>query len=397
MLSTPIEEKTYSMCPHRDECNGCPRMGVSYSVQEKEKKERVEKALQYYVENAGWVPSNSLQFYRNRADFFFDQSKTLGFRRKGGHFQSFNVPSCQLLSPASQKLYAYLATTLSHAEWATYYSVLKQKGYLRYVVIRESKNPSSRIAIFLTFTTEDATEMNALAETLLHEKLADGIVWIHHSAFNDSFGGTIFQTWGNPLLTEKINGISFTYNAKCFFQTNPKMAEKIQHHITQLVPTKNKVLDLYCGVGLFSIPLAMRGNVVKGVELTPESITYAQKNAHAHQITEQHCTFIEGNVPKYLQEMEKQKEQWNTIILDPPRSGLSKKIIRRILRLNPTQLVYVSCNLSALIRDLEWLEEYAEYKITNATAFDLFPHTEHVETVVDIQIQKINEYPKGGF
>jgi 23S rRNA (uracil1939-C5)-methyltransferase len=220
---------------------------------------------------------------------------------------------------------------------------------------------------------------------------------VHAPQLNDSVEGTIHQTWGDPLLRETLNEIPFTYDVRCFFQTNPRMAERLQKHVVGLVDENHSVLDLYCGVGLFSIPLILKGHLVKGIELGNESIVWARKNAHALRLDDDQFSFEVGDVPKKLQEFEKTNEKFDTIILDPPRSGLSKKIWRRVLRLNPKKLIYVSCNLAALKRDLEWLEEYAAFTITSAHAFDLFPHTDHVETVVAITLNTIKEFPKGGY
>lgn len=130
--------------------------------------------------------------------------------------------------------------------------------------------------------------------------------------------------------------------------------------------------------------------------MSKDSITWARKNAHAQGLDDDIIAFSIGDVPKALQECEKNKENYGIIVLDPPRSGLSKKIWRRVLRLQPKQLIYVSCNPASLQRDLQWLKEYAEFTVEHAKAFDFFPHTNHVETIVDIRIQKINEFPKGG-
>ncbi len=371
-------------------------MRVSYADQVSAKQKTIQNTLQYYVEIVEMVSAESLSFYRNRADFWYDPAQKLGFRSKNDRFEGVSVPSCQLVSPRAQKLYQFLQSRAPALGWQPY-SVMEQTGYLRYVVIRESKSTRGLLVSFITFTRDKESEMEGLANELLALKLADGIIWMHHPGFNDSVDGEIIQEWGIPLLVETLNGIAFNYNAKCFFQTNPRMAEKLQQYVIDLVPEKNAVLDLYCGVGLFSIPLAMRGHLVKGIEMGKESILYARKNAHALGLNDDSFSFEVGDVPKVLQVMEKANEKYDTIILDPPRSGLSKKIWRRILRLQPKQFIYVSCNLDALKRDLEWLEEYAEFKIENPCAFDLFPHTTHVETVLNIKIEKVKEYPKGGF
>ncbi len=391
-LSLPLLE---SLCPHLSLCNGCPGMETPYVQQCESKHKAVKDTLQYYVEEVGFVPALALQFYRNRSDYWYDLSSQMGFRTKIDPYKAFPAPACRLMSVRAQKAYGVLEPLLKEKGLLPY-SLLEQKGYLRYVVFRESKTNGHLVVTFYTFSTDHAGLIQSIAQVLLEGKHAEGVVWVHAPQLNDSVEGTIHQTWGDPLLRETLNGVPFTYDVRCFFQTNPKMAETLQKHVIELVPEKHSVLDLYCGVGLFSIPLIMKGHWVKGIELGNESILWARKNAHALGLNDDSFSFEVGDVPKKIQEFEKTKEQFETIILDPPRSGLSKKIWRRILRLNPKKLIYVSCNLTALKRDLEWLEEYAEFTLNKATAFDLFPHTNHVETVVDITLNQIKEFPKGG-
>ena len=384
------------VCTHLSLCNGCPGMEIPYVQQYANKKKAVEQTLQYYLEDVEMVPADSLQFYRNKCDYWYDPSSQLGFRSREDSYQAFASPSCQLLSDKGQKAYVQLASLL-HAAGFPPYSLMGRSGYLRYVVFRESKTDGHLVIGLYTFTLDHSPQMETIAQSMIDGSYADGVVWIHSPQFNDTTDGIIHQAWGETLLTEKMNGIPYTYDFRCFFQTNPRMAEKVQTHVTGLVAPQSTVLDLYCGVGLFSIPLLMKGHWVKGIELSAESILYARKNAHGLGMNDDSFSFETGDVPKKIQELEKANEKFSTILLDPPRSGLSKKIWRRILRLGPAQIIYVSCNLTALQRDLEWLEEYCTFTISSARAFDLFPHTNHVETVVDIHIDSIKEYPKGGF
>ncbi len=172
------------------------------------------------------------------------------------------------------------------------------------------------------------------------------------------------------------------------------MAEKLQAHVVEMTPPNGRVLELYCGVGAFSLPLAKKSTHLVGIESVSDSIDAAKQNARVNQI--ENSEFICADVPAYVKKIE-MKEKFDTIVLDPPRAGISKKIARRMLRMSPTKIIYVACSLTALQRDLEFLREYCEFTIENCTAFDLFPHTDHVETVVTLRIGTIHEFPMGGF
>ncbi len=378
------------ICPHVNECNGCPSMKIDYNDQLMDKSQKIQDFLHPYIQHIEIVPSIKLQFYRNRADFWFSPTQQLGYRKKEDKYETFAASHCQLVSEAAQKIYSFLENKLKQMKFEPY-SVLGHKGFLRYVTIRESKTNGQLMVVFNTFTTEKETEMQALANELLSQKLADGVVWVHNAQWNDQIRGEIHHEWGQSVLNETLNGISFAYNTNCFFQTNPKTFEKAHRYVIDLVLPKEPVLDLYSGVGIFSIPLAIKGHLVKGIELSKESIQFARRNMHAVGLDEDILSFEMGDVPKKLKEMEKTNEKFGVIILDPPRTGVSKKIWRRVLRMQPNQIIYVSCNPLTLKRDLQWLEDYAEFSIQNAKIFDFFPHTEHAETIADIRIQKIRK------
>jgi 23S rRNA (uracil1939-C5)-methyltransferase len=144
---------------------------------------------------------------------------------------------------------------------------------------------------------------------------------------------------------------------------------------------------MFCGVGTFSIPLAKQADYLFGIEVSKEAIQAAKKNAQ--QLPTRNTTFIANDVAKQLQQLEIEKRNFEIIVADPPRAGLSKKIFRRMLRLKPKQLIYISCNPESLQRDLKWLGEYCEFEVKHAAIFDFFPHTDHVETIVDITLSEI--------
>lgn len=393
-----MDASTHSICPHIDVCAGCPIMQIPYAQQLESKKTILKNLLMYFVTDFDIIPSPQLEFHRNRADFWYAPSRQLGFRNKNNRFEGISVPSCQLVSPRAQNAYVFLEKYVKEKNIPTY-SVLEHTGFLRYISFRESKTNGQLIILLNTYTntSEDEKIIETLAHEIMSKKLADGVAWVHNPTLNDTVQGEIFKQWGSCILTEKMSDISLQYDANCFFQTNPRSAENAQRYVVDLIHEANEkatVLDLYCGVGLFSLPLALRGHLVKGIELSKDAIIWARKNAHNLGLEE--VVFEIGDVPVKLKEMEKTHEKWETILLDPPRSGLSKKIWRRILRQKPSQIVYVSCNPAALKRDLEWLSEYAEFHIENARAFDFFPHSEHVEMVVDIRVEKIKEFKMGG-
>lgn len=390
-------EAAFTPCVHLDVCQGCPRMSDSYTQQLLAKKSYIQDMLKDYISHVTVFPTEKLQFYRNKVDWWYDGEKHLGFRKKGDIRHVFKNEGCLLVSKASQDVYKHIEHFLEQKQLAPY-NIYTHQGYLRYVVYRESKTLNHRVVGIITATTEHAEIIQELATQLLENNLVQGVCWLVNTKYSDTSEGDIQQHWGDCTLKEKMSELQFEYPFTAFFQTNPEMAEKAQRFVLSRITPGKTILDLFCGVGTFSIPLAKQADYLFGVELSREGIQAAKKNAL--QLPTRNTTFIADDVAKQLQQLELQKRKFEIVVLDPPRAGLSKKILRRVLRLHPKQMVYVSCNPESLQRDLKWLQEYCDFEIKHAAIFDFFPHTDHVETIVDIHLNevkwnKVNSERKG--
>jgi len=183
---------------------------------------------------------------------------------------------------------------------------------------------------------------------------------------NDSF----------PAITSKIGSYQFQISPRSFFQVNSEVTEKLYDYLYSVVKEKKArhVLDLYCGIGTIGIYIHSLVEHVLGIEIVPEAIQNANFNKKLNQA--ENVSFLCGDVGCYIDQL---KNQYDLIIVDPPRSGLSKKVIFEIERIAPKTILYVSCNRITLIRDLKLLEEF--YEIETIRLFDMFPNTYHVECV----------------
>lgn len=180
----------------------------------------------------------------------------------------------------------------------------------------------------------------------------------------------------DKFVTTKLKGLTFKISKDAFFQVNKYMTEKLYDlALNNLKPDKTKtVLDLYCGTGTISLILSKHFKKVIGIELNKEAIDCAQENKKINKIN--NVNFICGDASK---EIKKVQDKIDYIIVDPPRSGLTKEGIGHILKLNPKKVVYISCDPITLARDLNLLKEY--YDIKEVTPVDMFPNTYHVENV----------------
>jgi 23S rRNA (uracil1939-C5)-methyltransferase len=190
--------------------------------------------------------------------------------------------------------------------------------------------------------------------------------------------------WGDDHITETTAGLDFRIRLDTFFQTNSAQAERLVEMVKDLAGdvAGARVIDVYCGVGLFSLALAATGAQVVGVEIVESAVQAARANAEHNRITS--AEFHAGDARKVLADVLPGGLSPKVLVLDPPRAGAGGKVMRRIARATPERIVYVSCNPTTLARDLVELRPFG-YKMTVVSPIDLFPQTYHVETVVVLE------------
>ena len=202
-------------------------------------------------------------------------------------------------------------------------------------------------------------------------------VGINRSHTEDNVYDQLVNIKGRGYLEEIVNGIRYRIRPESFFQVNTDVAEKMFSFIREEISNMqiSEILDLYCGVGMISLQLADLAESVTGIEIIPGAVEDARHNAEDNGIS--HARFSLGNVGKQEEEISTKPE---IIIIDPPRKGCSREALEYIRVKDPSVIVYVSCDPSTLARDLRLLSD--RYRIMSVRAFDMFPQTTHVETVI---------------
>ena len=212
---------------------------------------------------------------------------------------------------------------------------------------------------------------------------------LHNTGFADIVTGEAICVYGKETITEKLLGYEFEIAPKSFFQTNSLGAEALYSVARSMVRMKSgseksgTLLDLYAGTGTIGIILSPLFEKIYSVELVKDASADAARNAAHNGVKgfEAVCSKVED----VLEEFITQKVEPDTIVIDPPRDGMFKGAPENVLRFRAKEIVYVSCNPATLARDLEALLANGEYKITDVTPMDMFPHTHHIETVVRLE------------
>jgi 23S rRNA (uracil1939-C5)-methyltransferase len=195
-------------------------------------------------------------------------------------------------------------------------------------------------------------------------------------------GEETIRVHGRNHVRERMNGVSFLISPTAFFQTNARAAAVMQDYVVRTVAGAERVLDLYCGSGLFSLPLAASGAMVVGVEENPQAIRDAEANAKLNRIPSGRVRFVASRVERFGHEGQ---GRFDAVILDPPRQGCAPAVLDAVFgELAPQRVTYVSCNPEALASELPRILERG-YRVGDIRAIDMFPHTNHIEVVARLE------------
>ena len=388
-------ERIPAECPHFKQCGGCQWQDISYDIQCRLKSQLVHAALNKIagiepIEHVEVVPSPDMFFYRNKMEFSFDSPPALegkvllGLHEAGRYDRVFDLKRCFLQSELSNK--AVNVARMCAAELGlTAYGLKSHTGLLRFLMFRDGKNTGD-IMINLVTSGEEFDTAAEYADRLTREipEITTVIRSINRSKGSVAIGEEQEVLYGDGFIRDRIGDCTFTISSDSFFQTNPHQAENLYGTIKDFsrLSGKEHLLDLYCGIGTIGIYLAERTERVIGVEVVESAVEDAKRNATLNGI--ENITFLAGKVEKVVDEA---IGQFDVVVCDPPRAGVHPKALNHLLRMRIPRMVYVSCNVRAMSYDLEMLA-MAGYRIREVRAFDMSPHTPHIETVVLLEIEK---------
>ena len=396
-LASILEPSTLRIepaCPSFTKCGGCTFQHVSYANQLEIKRIYLNELLaEAWPAGVELMPSPEEWGYRNKMEFsFFDEGKGLmaGLHRKGEFNRYFPVPPCLI---ADKDLVPVLETVLEFAKASglACYDKRDHSGFYRHLVLRKAKG-SGQVLVNLVTNARDGINPEYFGPLIENLKSATtSFYWSINSSVSDAvLADRLILLSGAETIDEKITvrgrEYSFLVSPFSFFQTNTKGAEKLYELALDFLSPRltDTVLDLYCGTGTIGITAAPFVKEVFGVEQVEAAVKDAEKNKLRNKI--ENISFASGSVEKWVKEAE--KPHFNAVILDPPRGGISTKVVKYIAELLPEKLVYVSCNPATLARDLKLFKDGPGYEPVNVAAVDMFPQTYHVETVVLLEKQR---------
>ena len=333
-IHEPSDDRIEPRCPYFGRCGGCDFQHLSYEAQLAAKVSIIRDCLSRigkinYEKEISIIKSPREYEYRARTAWHIDtRSRKIGYFQRNSH-TIIDAEVCPILTPELQETLTELRETI---EWETFWSEI--------VEIEAAGSGEKDVSVYSSELIEPTQEMSFAA-----------------------------------------NGENFLFDATIFFQGNPFLIESLIETATNGASGEN-ALDLYCGVGLFTLPLSRKFGKVVGVEANGKAVDFARKNVELARI--ENAEIFSESVGDWLAENSNDFREIDFVLLDPPRVGAEKATIENLLKIEPREISYVSCDPATLARDLRILLE--KYSIESITALDLFPQNHHVETVVRLKL-----------
>ena len=400
--------RTEPFCSHFGVCGGCKWQCLSYEEQLKYKQKQVFDNLTRIgkVELPEFRPilgSEKTRFYRNKLEFTFsnkrwlteeevkqdvkyDQMNAVGFHIPGAFDKVLAIDKCWLQDDISNQI-RNAVRDYAYAHNFPFFDLRTQEGLLRNIMIRTSS--TGELMVVLQCKVTDDEGRRKMEEIL--QFMADSfpqitsLMYVINNKCNDTIGDLDVEVFkGNDHIFEEMEGLRFKVGPKSFYQTNSEQAYNLYKVAREFAGlTGNElVYDLYTGTGTIANFVARQARKVVGIEYVPEAIKDAKVNSALNGID--NTLFYAGDMKDILtNDFIAEHGRPDVIIPDPPRAGMHNDVIDVILAAEPKRIVYVSCNPATQARDLQLLD--GKYKVTAVQPVDMFPHTHHVENVVQLE------------
>lgn len=372
-------------CPVSKLCGGCEYAGRPYNQQLKLKEKRVKELLSSICEIRPIVGAEDPMHYRNKVHWAFGHIGThlIAGRYAEGSHKIIENDDCLLEDQECAKILSDIRAMTGQFKILSY-DEKSRRGLLRRVLVRKGV-ATGEIMVVLVLTSPVLPGKKAFIKKLLEKNPSITTVLINVNTRTDSMilGEKTINEYGRGYIWDELLGVRFKISAESFYQINHDQTEKLYTLAIEAASLKagDKVLDAYCGIGTIGLCAASSCKDIRltGVEMNPASVSDARANAKANCLPK--ARFIAADATSYMIEAASKKESFDVVFLDPPRSGTTPEFIEACEKLSPERIVYVSCDPTTLARDLLEFKKHG-YTPMYSTPVDMFPFTEHVETVV---------------
>ncbi|MBE6641230.1 MAG: 23S rRNA (uracil(1939)-C(5))-methyltransferase RlmD [Ruminococcaceae bacterium] len=377
------------ICPHAKKCNGCQLLNLTYEEQLSHKQAKLIGLLGRFCHVDEIIGMDEPYHYRNKvqAAFCSKSGKVVSGVYQSASRKIVPVDEC-LLNDKIADAIVLTVRKLCPGFKIKPYDMRTGKGYLRHVLVRRAFATGEVMCVLVTAPGVFSSARSFTNELIRRHPEIKTVVHCVNSTDTGLFlGKNSTVLYGNGYITDELCGLKFRISPRSFYQVNHVQTEKLYTYVKEFASLtgKEKLLDAYCGTGTIGLIMSDKCASVLGVEINKDAIADARVNAKINGIG--NAKFIAADAGEVINELTSNGEHFDTVITDPPRAGCSYKFIKSVAELSPDRVVYVSCNPETLARDLGIFKKLG-YKAERIQPFDMFPHTDHVETAVSLIRQK---------
>ncbi len=374
--------KMLQTCPYAKLCGGCTYQGIEYSEQLKEKQSYLNKLLSQFGKVEDIIPAENPYYYRNKVHATYGYSKgsvVVGTYQENTH-KLVPIDSCQIHNQTADAIVQDIKSLIKSFKYKTY-DEDAGRGFFRHVLIRTGHSTGQVLVTLVVGDVIFPSKNNFVKALLkLHPEITTIVMNVNNKRTSMILGEREIVLYGKGYIEDVLCGKKFRISPKSFYQVNPIQTEIMYNKVIEYanLTGEERVIDAYCGIGTIGIIASDKAKEVIGVELNKDAFKDAIGNAKGNKIN--NIRFFNDDAGEFMVKLAANKESIDVVFMDPPRAGSDEAFLKSLVTLAPNKVVYISCNPDTLARDLDYLTKKG-YKAEIIQPIEMFPFTEHVETV----------------
>lgn len=370
-------------CKYAKKCGACQLSNMTYEKQLSFKMANEIKLLGRFGKVEEIIGMDKPYFYRNKSQYAFGiyKGKTVAGVYQSSTHNIVDIDSCLLTDEKADEIFTVVKKLLKSFKLKPYDEKTGQ-GFLRHLLIKTTFRSGETMVVLVTASREFPKKRSFINALVKNCPYITTVIQNVNSKFTSMvLGDTGEVLFGGGKITEELCGMKFRISPKAFYQINPVQTEILYGKALEFADFNGteEIIDAYCGTGTIGLIASSKVKSVIGVEINKDAVKDAKENARLNNV--QNIEFYSADAGKFMTELSKEGRKIDTVIMDPARAGADIPFLSSLIRLSPQKVVYVSCNPETLARDLRYITKNG-YKVRKIQPVDMFPHTEHIETVV---------------
>lgn len=370
-------------CKYAKKCGACQLSNMTYEKQLSFKMANEIKLLGRFGKVEEIIGMDKPYFYRNKSQYAFGvyKGKTVAGVYQSSTHNIIDIDSCLLTDEKADEIFTVVKKLLKSFKLKPYDEKTGQ-GFLRHLLIKTAFRSGETMVVIVTASREFPKKRSFINALVKNCPYITTVIQNVNSKFTSMvLGDTGEVLFGGGKITEELCGMKFRISPKAFYQINPVQTEILYGKALEFADFNGteEIIDAYCGTGTIGLIASSKVKSVIGVEINKDAVKDAKENAKLNNV--QNIEFYSADAGKFMTELSKEGRKIDAVIMDPARAGADIPFLSSLIRLSPQKVVYVSCNPETLARDLRYITKNG-YKVRKIQPVDMFPHTEHIETVV---------------